>query len=135
MCPLAAGSTPAAPSDPYADLVSDLRDAGHKIDPVDSRKEWEKAGRGLQKHHDRPENRNLPADEKKWQCPDGKQNPASWNPLGRKTQDEILNNIDTIEHAYSRKYKTDILEVRATDGRGIRYKVAGGKFEFMGFCD
>ncbi|AUG80460.1 hypothetical protein CFP65_5774 [Kitasatospora sp. MMS16-BH015] len=129
-----AGATPVLVHncDKYDDLVSEARESGTTIDPKDKRKEYERAGRALEKHSGPGRESYV---EGRWPVPEGKRNPTAWNALGRQVQDAILDNVDTVEHYYSRKYKSNLLDIRSTDGRGIRYWVTDGKVIFMGFLD
>lgn len=120
--------------DQYKDLIEELRNAGQQPDPSDKRGEYEKAGRALEKHA-YPSKKRPSFREGEWPKPTGKRNPTAWNALGREVQDEILGSIASIEHYHSRKYNSDFLDVRSTDGRGIRYWSRRGKFEFSGFLD
>ncbi|MFJ5548049.1 RHS repeat-associated core domain-containing protein [Streptomyces sp. NPDC093225] len=117
----------------FDDLVADLRSAGEATDPTDKKKQYKKAGRALEKHH-YPGRASY--QEGQWPAPTGKRNPWAWNEVGLKVHDEILDNVDTIQHFYSKRYKSNMIEVRAKDGRGTKYWVReGGKIEFYGFLD
>ncbi|MEU5100024.1 polymorphic toxin-type HINT domain-containing protein [Streptomyces sp. NPDC020996] len=118
--------------DQYNDLIDELRAVGLQTDPKDKKGLYRKVGRGLENHSNpgRPSFR-----EGEWPKPEGKKNPDAWNALGSQVQDEILDNVASIDHYHSRKYQSDLLDVRGADGRGIRYWSRRGKFEFMGFLD
>ncbi|MCZ7414109.1 RHS repeat-associated core domain-containing protein [Streptomyces sp. WMMC897] len=130
-----AGATPVLVhncGDIYDDLLSEARGRGHEIDPKDKRGQYEYAGRALEKHSGPGRRSYVPG---RWPVPEGKRNPQAWNALGRQVQDEIFASLDTVEHYYSRKYKSSLLELRSTDRRGIRYWVTDGRLGFMGFLD
>ncbi|MFM0741441.1 hemagglutinin repeat-containing protein [Paraburkholderia xenovorans] len=102
--------------------VSDLSDAAKSPDPSDKSGELSAAGRGLQKHGSRDDSA----------FPAAKGNPAAINEQGQKIVDEILNDpARTVEQLNRGRYG-DVIEVRASDGRGIRYGADG---KFIGFLE
>ncbi|RKP43744.1 hypothetical protein D7S89_25255 [Trinickia fusca] len=102
--------------------ISDWSDAAKVPDPSDRSGELAGAGRALQKHGGR-DGSSFPA---------AKGNPAAINEQGQKIVDEILNDPGRTVEQMNRGRYGDVIEVRASDGRGIRYRVDG---RFIGFLE
>ncbi|WP_087038781.1 hemagglutinin repeat-containing protein [Caballeronia arvi] len=102
--------------------INDLSDAAKMPDSSDRSGELSAAGRGLQKHGSREDSAFPPA----------KGNPAAINEQGQKIVNEILNDPGrTVEQSNRGRYG-DVIDVRASDGRGVRYGADG---KFIGFLE
>ena len=64
--------------------------------------------------------------------PAAKGNPAAINEQGQKIVDEILNDPGRTVEQLNRGRYGDVIEVRASDGRGIRFGADG---KFIGFLE
>ncbi|BCQ28286.1 hemagglutinin repeat-containing protein (plasmid) [Caballeronia sp. NK8] len=102
--------------------IDDLSDSAKVPDPSDKSGELSAAGRGLQKHGSR-EDSAFPA---------AKGNPTAINEQGQKIVDDILNDPGRTVEQLNRGRYGDVVEVRASDGRGIRYGADG---RFIGFLE
>lgn len=93
-----------------------------RIDPTDAGGALTKAGRAAQKHGDRSGSAFLAL----------KGNPSALNEAGQATVDDIL----TVPGSHVTKRTTgrygEVVEVRAPDGRGVRYDREGN---FIGFLE
>lgn len=106
-------------------LQDDLLDAANAPD----RNGLTKAGRGLQKHSNRPGSA-FPTTPQKRQL---------LNAAGSNIVKDILSNSKSVFNSYTSRNYGNLLEVIAPDGRGIRYQViiVNGKteYQFMGFLE
>ncbi|MBU9469086.1 hemagglutinin repeat-containing protein [Burkholderia multivorans] len=102
--------------------ISDLSDAAKVPDESDKSGQLSAAGRALQKHGGRTDSA----------FPTAKGNPAAINEQGQQIVDSILNDPGrTVTQRETGRFG-NVIDITATDGRGIRYSVDG---KFIGFLE
>jgi hypothetical protein len=101
--------------------ILDLSDAAKAPDPSDRSGELTGAGRALQKHG----GRNGSA------FPAAKGNPATINDQGQKIVDDILNDPGKIVTQRDTGRFGNVIDVTASDGRGVRFSVDGKFITFL----
>ncbi|EDS99658.1 hypothetical protein BamIOP4010DRAFT_6825 [Burkholderia ambifaria IOP40-10] len=102
--------------------ISDLSEAAKLPDQSDKSGELSAAGRALQKHGGRADSA----------FPAAKGNPAAINDQGQQIVDSILNDPGrTVTQRETGRFG-NVIDIRASDGRGIRYSTDG---KFIGFLE
>ncbi|KWE83160.1 hypothetical protein WT54_19875 [Burkholderia territorii] len=102
--------------------ISDLSDAAKLPDQSDKSGQLSAAGRALQKHGGRTDSA----------FPTAKGNPAAINEQGQQIVDSILNDPGrTVTQRETGRFGY-VIDITATDGRGVRYSVDG---KFIGFLE
>ncbi|MBU9252849.1 hypothetical protein [Burkholderia multivorans] len=102
--------------------ISDLSDAAKVPDESDKSGQLSAAGRALQKHGWRTDSA----------FPTAKGNPAAINEQEQKIVDSILNDPGrTVTQRETGRFG-NVIDITATDGRGVRYSVDG---KFIGFLE
>jgi RHS repeat-associated protein len=104
--------------------INILSDSASQLDPADKGKRFTKAGRALTKHN--------PVKRPGSPFPTPKGTPEEINRMAQDVVDDILNNPGSTLVERHHAFYGDIIEIRAPDGRGLRYTASG---DFIGFLD